>query len=44
MGKKVNMSPKYQGVTNKNVKQNICVSLTANIAGESKVNNVTFYP
>ena len=41
MGKKVNMSPKYQGVSNKNVKTNICMSLTANIAGESKV-NVTF--
>ncbi|KAE8728129.1 Glucose-1-phosphate adenylyltransferase large subunit 1 [Hibiscus syriacus] len=36
MGKKVNMTPKCQRVCNRNVKKNICMSLTANIAGESK--------
>ncbi|XP_022762020.1 glucose-1-phosphate adenylyltransferase large subunit 3, chloroplastic/amyloplastic [Durio zibethinus] len=40
MGKKVNMTRRYQGVNKKNVKQNICMSLTANIAGESKLRDL----
>lgn len=38
MGKKVNMTPKYKGTINKSAKQNICMSVSINIAGESKVN------
>ncbi|TYH55666.1 hypothetical protein ES332_D09G250800v1 [Gossypium tomentosum] len=40
MGKKVDMTPKYQRLCNKNVKSNICMSLTTNIAGESKLRDL----
>ncbi|KAG4185186.1 hypothetical protein ERO13_A09G213700v2 [Gossypium hirsutum] len=40
MGKKVNMTPKCQRLCNKNVKSNICMSLTTNIAGESKLRDL----
>ncbi|MBA0768405.1 hypothetical protein Gotri_017207 [Gossypium trilobum] len=40
MGKKVDMTPKYQRLCNKNVKSNICMSLTTNIAGVSKLRDL----
>ncbi|XP_007034659.2 PREDICTED: glucose-1-phosphate adenylyltransferase large subunit 3, chloroplastic/amyloplastic [Theobroma cacao] len=41
MGKKLSMTPKHQGLSsNKNARQTICMSLTTNIAGESKLRDL----